>query len=110
MLLCERSDLWNEIVSNVEDQPTKMIGTKLPLKCKRHGAVTEVQWPVDFTEVEEGGCTQPCGENLDCGHKVINHFNFTLSNINYYFINSVLSNAIPLITVIFVVTFSVVKH
>lgn len=47
-----------------------MIGTKLPLKCKKHNVITEVQWPVDFTEVEEGGCTKPCGESLPCGHKV----------------------------------------
>lgn len=72
-LLCERSDLWNEIVGNIEDQPTQMIGTKLPLKCKRHNAITEIQWPVDFTEVEEGGCTKPCGETLACGHKVITY-------------------------------------
>lgn len=53
-----------------------MIGTKLPLKCKKHNIVTEVQWPVDFTEVEEGGCTKACGEALPCGHKV---------NIEYFF-------------------------
>ncbi|KAG2233421.1 hypothetical protein INT48_007451 [Thamnidium elegans] len=69
-LLCEKSDLWNEIIGNLENQSTKMIGTKLPLKCKKHNVITEVQWPVDFTEVEEGGCTRTCGEFLPCGHKV----------------------------------------
>lgn len=73
-LVCERSDLWNEIVGNLEDQPTKMIGTKLPLKCAKHNVITEIQWPVDFTEVEEGGCTRPCGEVLPCGHKVDIYF------------------------------------
>ncbi|RCI07258.1 NFX1-type zinc finger-containing protein 1 [Rhizopus stolonifer] len=68
-LLCERSDLWNEIVGNIEDQNKQMIGTRLVLKCEKHGTRTQVQWPVDFTEAEEGGCKKPCAETLPCGHK-----------------------------------------
>ncbi|KAL9548420.1 hypothetical protein MBANPS3_005688 [Mucor bainieri] len=69
-LLCEKSDLWNEIVGNLEEQKNgSMIGTKLVLKCQRHKQTTEIQWPVDFTTVEEGGCQQPCNEKLPCGHK-----------------------------------------
>ncbi|KAI9014572.1 RNA helicase [Phycomyces nitens] len=67
-LLCEKSDLWNEIVSNLEDKNTGNIGVRLTLKCVRHNELTEVQWPVDFSDVEEGGCTRPCGTVLDCGH------------------------------------------
>ncbi|KAI8367542.1 P-loop containing nucleoside triphosphate hydrolase protein [Radiomyces spectabilis] len=68
-LLCEKSDLWNEIIANLEDQPLPKIGTKLELSCQKHGRKTEVQWPVDFTAVEEGGCSLPCSELLACGHK-----------------------------------------
>ncbi|EPB87088.1 hypothetical protein HMPREF1544_06112 [Mucor circinelloides 1006PhL] len=68
-LLCEKSDLWNEIVGNLEEQNGNMIGTKLVLKCQRHGQPTEIQWPVDFTTVEEGGCQQQCNEVLPCGHR-----------------------------------------
>ncbi|KAI8979973.1 RNA helicase [Pilobolus umbonatus] len=68
-LLCEKSVLWNEIVANIEDHSDKMIGSKLVLKCSRHCATTKIQWPVDFSEVEEGGCTLPCNETLPCGHK-----------------------------------------
>ncbi|OAD02352.1 hypothetical protein MUCCIDRAFT_143979 [Mucor lusitanicus CBS 277.49] len=68
-LLCEKSDLWNEIVGNLEEQNGNMIGTKLVLKCQRHKQLTEVQWPVDFTTVEEGGCQQACDAQLPCGHK-----------------------------------------
>ncbi|OBZ89249.1 NFX1-type zinc finger-containing protein 1 [Choanephora cucurbitarum] len=68
-LLCERSDLWNEIVGNIEDNEEQMIGTKITLKCEKHQTRTEVQWPVDFVEVEGGGCNQICGETLPCGHK-----------------------------------------
>ncbi|KAI9493210.1 RNA helicase [Zychaea mexicana] len=68
-LLCERSDLWNEIVSNMEEHTTNSIGTRLRLRCARHGQVTEVQWPVDFATIPEGGCTRVCGEMLECGHQ-----------------------------------------
>ncbi|KAI8647890.1 RNA helicase [Parasitella parasitica] len=68
-LLCERSDLWNEIIGNLEDQNENMVGTKLVLKCQKHGQPTQVQWPVDFTTVEEGGCQQQCNELLPCGHR-----------------------------------------
>ncbi|KAI7881845.1 P-loop containing nucleoside triphosphate hydrolase protein [Lichtheimia hyalospora FSU 10163] len=67
-LLCERSDLWNEIISNLEDHARNRIGSRLPLRCQRHGELTEIQWPVDFATIPEGGCTRPCGERLPCGH------------------------------------------
>ncbi|KAI9318931.1 P-loop containing nucleoside triphosphate hydrolase protein [Dichotomocladium elegans] len=67
-LLCEKSDLWNEIVSNLEDHTHDRIGPRLALQCQRHNVVTEVQWPVDFATIPEGGCTRTCGEQLSCGH------------------------------------------
>ncbi|CAO3588692.1 unnamed protein product [Absidia cylindrospora] len=70
-LLCDKSDLWNEIVMNMEEDQhhQDMIGTTLGLKCASHNVVTQVQWPVDFTEVKEGGCSRACGTVLDCGHQ-----------------------------------------
>ncbi|CAO3615021.1 unnamed protein product [Cunninghamella blakesleeana] len=68
-LLCEKSDLWNEIIGNMEEGDKEMIGTKLSLKCKQHNSITKVQWPVDFTEAQEGGCSRLCGRILDCGHQ-----------------------------------------
>lgn len=69
-LLCDKSDLWNEIVSNMEDGTNDVIGTTLGLHCKTHNVTTQVQWPVDFSEVKEGGCSKLCGTILDCGHQV----------------------------------------
>lgn len=69
-LLCQQSDLWNEIVSNLEDHASNKIGVRLKLRCTRHNQITEVQWPVDFATIPEGGCTRPCGELLSCGHRV----------------------------------------
>lgn len=68
-LLCKRSDLWNEIIGNLEDNARERIGTRLKLQCKKHSRVTEVQWPVDFAPIPEGGCTRDCGEILECGHR-----------------------------------------
>ncbi|KAI9274618.1 RNA helicase [Phascolomyces articulosus] len=68
-LLCERSDLWNEIVGNLEDNLKSSIGTHLRLRCTRHGVPTDVQWPVDFATIPGGGCTRVCDETLRCGHK-----------------------------------------
>ncbi|KAI9244164.1 AAA domain-containing protein, partial [Sporodiniella umbellata] len=68
-LLCDKSELWNEIVVNLEERPVKMIGTRLPLKCAKHEVITQIQWAVDFVEVEEGGCSKPCKELLECGHE-----------------------------------------
>ncbi|KAG0166066.1 NFX1-type zinc finger-containing protein 1 [Apophysomyces sp. BC1034] len=70
-LLCEKSDLWNEIVANLENRSTERIGTKLTLKCHKHNVLTKVQWPADFSTVEEGGCTRPCGSLLNCGHQSV---------------------------------------
>jgi hypothetical protein len=38
--------------------------------------VTSVKYPVDFKDVEEGGCGQPCEIILPCGHKVSFFFFF----------------------------------
>ncbi|KAI8138634.1 RNA helicase [Fennellomyces sp. T-0311] len=67
-LLCDRSDLWNEIIANLETHSTNKIGTRLRLRCSKHGQPTDIQWPVDFATIPEGGCTRQCGERLRCGH------------------------------------------
>jgi len=70
-MLCQRSELWNEIIGNLEDQHPDCIGEQLMLRCQQHpDRVTSVKYPVDFKDVEEGGCGQPCEIILPCGHKV----------------------------------------
>ncbi|KAI8072336.1 P-loop containing nucleoside triphosphate hydrolase protein [Gongronella butleri] len=68
-LLCDKSDLWNEIVASIEGGDNSKIGTELVLKCEKHKNKTRIQWPVDFVEVKEGGCNCNCGAILNCGHQ-----------------------------------------
>ncbi|KAI9290036.1 P-loop containing nucleoside triphosphate hydrolase protein [Umbelopsis sp. AD052] len=69
-MLCQRSELWNEIIGNLEDQHPDCIGEQLMLRCQQHpDRVTSVTYPVDFKDVEEGGCGHPCEIILPCGHK-----------------------------------------
>ncbi|SAM02230.1 hypothetical protein [Absidia glauca] len=67
--LCDKSNLWNEIVSDMKDGTNDVIGTTLGLHCDTHNVTTQVQWPEDFTEVKEGGCSKLCGAILNCGHQ-----------------------------------------
>lgn len=70
-MLCRRSELWNEIIGNLEDQHPDCIGEHLMLRCQAHpDRLTAVQYPIDFKDVEEGGCGQPCETILPCGHQV----------------------------------------
>lgn len=69
-MLCRRSELWNEIIGNLEDQHPDCIGEHLMLRCQAHpDRLTAVQYPIDFKDVEEGGCGQPCETILPCGHQ-----------------------------------------
>ncbi|GAB5585544.1 hypothetical protein Unana1_00444 [Umbelopsis nana] len=70
-MLCRRSELWNEIIGNLEDQHPDCIGEHLQLRCQQHpDRITSIQYPIDFKGVEEGGCGQPCEIILPCGHKI----------------------------------------
>ena len=41
----------------------------LPVRCERHGTVAVLERPADFAQhAPRGGCTQPCGVVLPCGH------------------------------------------
>lgn len=74
-MLCRRSELWNEIIGNLEDQHPDCIGEHLQLRCQQHpDRITSIQYPIDFKDVEEGGCGQPCEIILPCGHKVSYYF------------------------------------
>lgn len=45
------------------------VGPYLPLRCKRHGTDLFVASAADFAKmVPDGGCDQPCGTRLECGH------------------------------------------
>lgn len=41
---------------------------KLLLECQVHKHITKVESKRDFKKVQYGGCTNPCGLPLDCGH------------------------------------------
>lgn len=60
----------NEVWSYVEDELYKQGRSrdKMPLTCRNHGRTVWVKYPSDFDRLS-GGCDQPCGGDLPCGHK-----------------------------------------
>ena len=58
---------WPGIIQEVERQGS--LGNAMPLFCSNHpGKKTFVSSAADFTKVPEGGCSNPCGTRLRCGH------------------------------------------
>lgn len=68
-LLAEQSPFWSTVVERLNE--TQSIGRSLTLQCTKHPErVAEVSCAKDFAKhAAEGGCTQPCGERLNCGHE-----------------------------------------
>ncbi|KAF6210868.1 hypothetical protein GE061_013979 [Apolygus lucorum] len=58
--------IWSDI--NVVLLQQESIGTKFPLKCIKHGNITEVESPEDVSELKNAGCRHPCATPLLCGH------------------------------------------
>ncbi|KAJ7475849.1 P-loop containing nucleoside triphosphate hydrolase protein [Mycena latifolia] len=60
--------LWTKLISMLETQGHMYTG--LPVKCEKHPDRTAVlSRPSDFeTECPNGGCQEPCGGVLNCGH------------------------------------------
>ena len=60
--------MWNDVIEILRDRD--QIGTSLQLRCPRHEqAEMHVREPLDFELLSpEGGCKEPCGMYLDCGH------------------------------------------
>ncbi|XP_054720298.1 NFX1-type zinc finger-containing protein 1-like [Uloborus diversus] len=66
-LLAEKSKLWQNIVSVLQEKQS--IGSSLQLTCQNHPTVsTIVSHEKDFDAVPEGGCTRNCEFRLMCGH------------------------------------------
>ena len=61
-----KSDLWHLVLTNFNGN----IGDKLKLCCQKHPKhITYVKTAEDFRNVRNGGCSLPCNERMDCGHK-----------------------------------------
>lgn len=43
-------------------------GTRFPLKCVRHGNITEVASRQEIADLAHAGCANPCDAPLPCGH------------------------------------------
>ncbi|CAO3567477.1 unnamed protein product [Mortierella alpina] len=71
-LLMEQSKLWQSIISSMmQGGPSNFkIGNRIKLQCCRHPEmVSEVGLEADFDQVQEGGCSKPCGGVFPaCGH------------------------------------------
>ncbi|KAG8191754.1 hypothetical protein JTE90_008817 [Oedothorax gibbosus] len=66
-LLAEKSDLWKNIVEQLEKD--NAIGPLLQLACQNHPEVSNaVGSAEDFNSVPEGGCSKKCDFRLSCGH------------------------------------------
>ena len=63
------SDLWKNILSDLEQSDHKLLSNKLPLQCKTHKTKTEVSSTLDFVKISRGGCGKPCKDRLPgCNH------------------------------------------
>ena len=66
-LFAEKSELWKEIVKDLESMES--IGDVLKLQCTNHPEEgTAVKTADDFKKVPLGGCSRDCETRLDCGH------------------------------------------
>ncbi|KAG8185046.1 hypothetical protein JTE90_017067 [Oedothorax gibbosus] len=66
-LLAEKSELWRNIVEQLEKD--NAIGPSLQLTCQNHPEVSNVvASESDFDSVPEGGCDRKCEFRLPCGH------------------------------------------
>ncbi|KAL4635158.1 NFX1-type zinc finger-containing protein 1-like, partial [Arapaima gigas] len=59
--------MWSKILNAASSRD--QIGEALMLRCEHHpNIVTAVSKDDDFLKVPLGGCSQPCGSHLSCGH------------------------------------------
>ncbi|KXZ55297.1 hypothetical protein GPECTOR_3g432 [Gonium pectorale] len=62
-----KTPLWARVRELLERQGC--IGTALQLRCERHGTISDIRSLRDFEVLAgDGGCNQPCGAILPCGH------------------------------------------
>ncbi|XP_068745964.1 NFX1-type zinc finger-containing protein 1-like [Montipora capricornis] len=66
-LLKEKSKLWYNIISDMEERGN--VGKALTLTCQNHPQnVIHAARADDFRQAPEGGCSVPCNTRLECGH------------------------------------------
>ena len=65
-MLREKDTIWRGIIDEMEQKG--LVQKALPLCCPIHKKATLVSSGDDFNNVPEGGCLQPCGTRLPCGH------------------------------------------
>lgn len=66
-LMTEKSELWSKIVEDMCEQGK--VGTALILSCQNHpDKKIQASCDKDFSKAPNGGCLQPCGKRLECGH------------------------------------------
>ena len=66
-LLARDSDLWKNIFADMQEQGN--FGKELKLTCQNHPRnVIQASTAEDFKDAPEGGCRDPCGMKLECGH------------------------------------------
>lgn len=59
--------LWMEIINTAKE--IGVIGENISLVCQNHPkTITKVSTPQDFEKVPDGGCTELCATQLQCGH------------------------------------------
>lgn len=59
--------LWMEIIKTAKE--IGVIGDSMSLVCQNHPeTITKVSTPQDFEKVQDGGCTELCATQLQCGH------------------------------------------
>ena len=66
-LLQSNSHLWHDVIDILHQEPRR-IGIELPIVCQKHNKQTLVRYPEEWKAID-GGCDQPCGETLECGHQ-----------------------------------------
>eukprot|EP00062_Callorhinchus_milii_P005522 gi/632945075/ref/XP_007887854.1/ PREDICTED: NFX1-type zinc finger-containing protein 1-like [Callorhinchus milii] len=67
MTMLAKVPLWGKIVDTL--RRNGRVGPALKLCCQNHPkTISLVSTAVDFDQVPEGGCKQPCDFRLDCGH------------------------------------------
>lgn len=64
--LAEHNELWDYVFTLL--QRKELVGEALPLTCVNHKKTVWVKYPEQFDDLD-GGCRQPCGGLLHCGHR-----------------------------------------
>lgn len=63
-----RDPLWGPLVLHMTRQRRFNVDGGLPVTCSKHGMITRLFEARHFDQVLAGGCDQPCGGVLPCGH------------------------------------------